>query len=274
MRALLLTCATVIVLADASAASAQTNDDWSGPYFGGRVGYSSNVEDEDETVLFDTDLDGTFGDTVMTTGGADAFSSGFCGGSAVGARQTSCADRSGTEWAVHAGYDIQFGSIVVGLVGEYGNADISDGVTAFSTTPAFYTLERTVDDTAAIRARAGFALGRTLVYGTGGLAYAKVRSRFTTSNGVNDFTTANDDDKAYGYRVGGGIERRFAPNFSLGLQYLYTDVEDEDFGVRAGGATVPVSNPFILVNPDGTDFRRSDDRLDWHNLSVTASFHF
>lgn len=274
MKALLLTCATVIVLTDASAASAQTNSDWSGPYFGGRLGYSSNVEDEGETVLFDTDLDGTFGDSVMTSGGADAFSPGFCGGSAVAANQTSCADRSGTEWSIHAGYDLQFGSIVVGLVGEYGRADIRDGVTAFSTSPAFYTLERNVDDTAAVRARAGFTFGKALVYATGGLAYAKVRSRFTTSNGVNDFTTSDDNNNAYGYRVGGGIERRFTPNFSLGLQYLYTDVEDEDFTVRAAGATVPVSNPFILVNPNGTDFRRSDDRLEWHNLSVTASFHF
>lgn len=274
MRALLLTCATVIVLADATAASAQTNDDWSGPYFGGRLGYSSNVEDKDETILFDTDLNGAFDDTVTTSGGADAFSSGFCGGSAVSARQTSCADRSGTEWSVHAGYDIRFGSIVVGIVGEYGNADIRDGVTAFSTTPAFYTLQRNVDDTAAIRARAGLLLGNTLVYGTGGLAYAKVRSRFTTSNGINDFTSIDDNNKAYGYRVGGGIERRFGPNFGLGLQYLYTDVEDEDFRVRAGGVRAPISNPFILTNPDGTDFRRSDDRMDWHNLSVVASFHF
>ncbi len=266
--------AVAMMLTDASAVSAQTVDSWTGPYVGGRLGYSMNVEDEDETVVFDTNLDGAFDDQVTTAGGSDAFSSGFCGGAVVSAQQSVCQDRDGTEWSAHAGYDLQFGSIVVGLVAEYGQTDIRDSVTAFSTTPAFYTLERDVDETAAIRARAGFSLGRTLVYGTGGFAYAKVESRFNTSNGVNTFTSTNEDNDAYGYRVGGGIDRLVGSNFSIGLQYLYTSVKDDDFVVRASGDSVPVSNPFILNNADGTDFRRTDDRLDWHNLSVTASLRF
>lgn len=275
VKAILLISATAIILADASAAMAQDADDWTGPYVGGRLGYSSNVEDEDETILFDTDLDGEFGDTVSTASGANAFSPGFCGGTAVSATQTDCADRGGTEWAVHAGYDSQFGrNLVVGIVAEYGDAEIRDGVTAFSTTPAFYSMEREVDDLAAFRGRLGFALDRTLVYGTGGVVYAKVRSRFTTSNGVNSFVSTTGNDDSFGYRAGGGIEHRFEGGLALGLQYLYTSVEDDEFTTRAGGANVPVSNPFIRVNAGGTDFRRSDDRLDWHNVSVTASLRF
>lgn len=275
MRAMYLIGAATILLANAEAALAQESADWTGPYVGGRVGFSSNVEDEDETILFDTNLDGSFGDTVQTSRGADAFSPGFCGGTAVAGTQTQCSDRGGTEWAVHAGYDTQFGrNIVVGIVADYGQADIRDGVTAFSTTPAFYSIERRVDDIASFRGRLGFAFDRTLVYGTGGVVYAKVENRFTTSNGVNTFTSSDDDDDTYGYRAGGGIEHRFEGGLALGVQYLYTNLEDEDYTVRAGGATVPVTNPFILVNPNGTDFRRSDDRLDWHNVSVTASYRF
>lgn len=250
--------------------------DWTGLYFGGRLGYSTQPNDSNETVLFDTDLDGTFGDTVNTSAGADAFSTGFCGGAASTATATNCNDRDGTEWAVHAGYDLQFGSsFVVGVVGEYGRSTIIDSVSGFSTTPAFYTLTRRLRDTAAIRARAGFTLGRTLIYGTGGIAYGKVRNSFRTSNGVNTFTQTGDREDLWGYRAGGGVEQWISDNFSIGAQYLYTSLKDDsDFTVRAGGDNVPVSNPFILGNPDGTDFRRSSNRFNSHNLSVVASFRF
>lgn len=274
MKPYLLACAT-LMLAAPLPASAQSAD-WTGFYVGGRLGYTSQPEDKDETVLFDTDLDGTFDDTVTTTRGADAFSPGFCGGAAPGARATNCSDRDGTEWAAHVGFDYQLGGLfVVGIVGEYGRAYIEDSVSAFSTTPAFYTLTRRLRDNAAIRARAGFALGDTLLYGTGGVAYGKIRNSFATSNGVNTFTETGNSSDAWGYRVGGGVEHLFSERFSLGVQYLYTSLKDDEaFIVRAGGANVPVSNPFILVNPNGTDFRRSGTRFNTNNLSVGASFRF
>lgn len=247
---------------------------WSGPYVGGRLGYTRQPNDRNETILFDNDLDGAFGDRVLTVSGADAFSPGFCGGRTSNPTATNCRDSDGTEWAVHLGYDMELGPLVVGIVGEYGRADIEDGVSAFSTTPAVYTFSRRLRDTAAIRARAGLAFGRTLAYGTGGFAYGKIRRDFTTSNGLNTFTESGDDEDSYGYRVGGGLEHRFDGGFSLGVQYLYTSLKDDDFTVRAAGTNLPVSNPFILRNSQGTDFQRSGRRFTSNNLSVVASFRF
>ncbi|MBB5730947.1 hypothetical protein FHS99_003455, partial [Sphingomonas prati] len=34
------------------------------------------------------------------------------------------------------------------------------------------------------------------------------------------------------------------------------------------------NNPFVLVNTDGTDFRRSGDRFNSHVAAVTANFRF
>ena len=248
--------------------------DWSGPYVGGRLGYTSQPNDKDETILFDTDLDGTFGDVVQTASGADAFARGFCGGAATDPRAVGCSDGDGTEWAVHAGYDMQFGPLVVGAVAEFGRSDIEDGVSAFSSTPAIYTFNRRLRNNGSVRARAGITLGNTLAYGTGGLAYGKIRRSFTTSNAVNTFEQSQDDGDSYGYRVGGGIEQRISTNFSIGVQYLYTSLKDEGFTVRAGGANVPVSNPFILRNKNGTDFQRTGERFNSSNLSVVASFRF
>lgn len=247
---------------------------WTGPYVGGHLGYSFQNDDDSETVLFDTNLDGDFGDTVTTAAGANAFSPGFCGGRALGGRpDAGCGDdRDGTDWAAHAGFDYQLGSIVVGVVGEYGRNNITDSVAAFSTTPASYTLTRRLRDNAALRARAGVALGDTLIYGTGGIAWGKIRNSFATTNVANTFTNTGNED-AWGYRAGGGVEQRVAPNFSIGLQYLYTSLKDDDFRVRAQGPA-PAANPFIRTNASGTDFARSGDRFNSHSAHVTASFRF
>ena len=44
--------------------------------------------------------------------------------------------------------------------------------------------------------------------------------------------------------------------------------------MRASRGTTPATNPFILVNANGTDFRRSDDRLDLDTLQLTLNFRF
>ena len=256
------------------AAAQEQGESWTGPYVGGRLGYAFQKDDGNETILFDTDLNGDFGDRVNTAAGANAFSPGFCGGAALdrGPAGGCRGDRDGTDWAVHAGYDLQLGGLVVGVVGDYGRTEISDSVAAFSTTPAFYTMTRRLRDNASIRARAGVALGDTLVYGTGGALWGKVRNSFATSNAANRFTNTGSED-GWGYRVGGGIEHRVSRNFSIGAQYLYASLGDDDFRVRAQGPA-PATNPFILNNASGTDFARSGDRFSWHSAHVTANFRF
>lgn len=257
-------------------ALAQESGDWSGFYAGGRIGYGFQPNDNDETILFDKNLDGNFDDTVTTVAGADAFSPGFCGGQTGSPRAADgCGgDFDGVEWAAHVGYDMQLGSsVVVGVVGDYGMSTVRDHVTAFSTTPAYYTMTRRLKDNASLRLRAGFAAGDTLFYGTGGVAWGKIKNSFRTSNGANAFS-GNGNKDAWGYRFGGGIEQKVAPNFSIGAQYLYTSLKDDDYRVRAARGTAPATNPFILTNADGTDFRRSGTRFNSHGVSVTANYRF
>jgi outer membrane immunogenic protein len=257
----------------AAPAAAQDTGNWTGPYVGGQLGYAFPSGDEKERIEFDTDLNGVFGDTVRTGTGADAFSPGFCGGAATSSANSNCTDDEGEiSGGIHAGYDFQFGSGVFGIVGEYGRTSVRDSVSAFSTTPASYTMTRELRDNASVRARFGYAAGETLFYGTGGIAWGRIRNSFTTSNTVNSFTQRGDDD-AWGYRVGGGIEHRFAGGFSVGLLYTYTSLDDDSARVRAGGPA-PATNPFIRTNAAGTDFRRTNERFDTHAAGVTASFRF
>jgi outer membrane immunogenic protein len=260
----------------ATPALAQDDDNWTGFYVGGHLGYGFQPNDDRETILFDTNLDGNFGDTVNTSGGANAFSPGFCGGAANGPTPADGCDddRDGIEGGVHVGSDWQASSgFVVGAVADYDRTRLRDSVSAFSTTPARYTMTRRLRDTASFRLRAGFATGRTLFYATGGFAYGSIRNSFSTSNTANSFT-GNGNEHGWGYVFGGGVEQRLGSHFSVGLQYLYRSIDAGDYVVRAGPGTAGPTNPFRIVNPNGTDFSRSGDRFTAHAVQVTASYRF
>lgn len=256
--------------------------DWTGPYIGGSLGYTwqpNTDRDTNERIVFDTNGDGTFGDTVSTLGGADAFSPGFCrgfaqGGSAAGGCR---GDRDGkVGWSVHAGYDMQMGSIVIGGVIEGGRSLVSNSVSGFSTTPAAYAMTRKLDWDAAARLRAGFAAPTgTLVYATGGVAYGKFENSFNTTNTFNTFTETDRKEDDWGWVVGGGLEQKVSDNFSIGVLYKYTRFNPNDYRVTAGQGTPPsVTNPFVITPSGSTTFARTNDRFVTQDVRVTASFRF
>lgn len=286
MKTLLSLSVGALAIAAASPAFAQSDDStqsWTGPYIGGSLGYGwqpNNKKDKNETVVFDTNLDGTYGDTVRTATGGNAFSPGFCRGRALGSLPSSCAgDQDGkVEWSVHAGYDVQMGNFVVGAVVEGGQSNIKNSVSAFSTTPANYVMTRELEWDGAARLRAGVAFGTgTLIYGTGGVAYAKIKNSFATTNGFNTFTETNRTDKDWGWTAGGGIEQKVSKNFSIGVLYKYTRFNDDGYTVNAGQGTPPsTTNPFVnpTTTAGSTNFQRTSDRFDSHSVRATASFRF
>ena len=214
---------------------------------------------------------------MRTAAGADAFSPGFCNGRYRGATQVlGCTnDRDNMSYYARIGADKQIGNWVIGAVVEGGKTDIKDYVTGFSTTPASYTFERSIDYQGSIRARAGYvAGGKGLIYGTFGGTYAKLDNRFYTTNGANSFT-ARDDDDTFGWQAGGGTEVMLGDSgFTVGLEYLYNRLNDDNYRIRVGQGTAPATNPFVLAPNTSTDLARSDARFAWHSLRVTAGYRF
>ena len=248
-------------------------EEFSGFYVGGSVGYSAQGNDIGESILFDAGRNGSYGDVIRTSAGADAFSPGFCNGAATSNLNDSCRnDKDGIEYHARVGFDSQMGKFVLGAVGEFGKSEISDSVSAFSTTPAFYTMTREIDWNAALRLRAGFVAGeKTLFYATGGGAYAKIDNRFTTGNTANSFVVSGKED-AWGWQAGGGVEQKIGSSFSIGVEYLYSRYDDDGARVNVGTGTAGATNPFVLAT--GADFRRSDNRFDFHAVRATAAFRF
>jgi opacity protein-like surface antigen len=265
-----------LVVTGAGAGAAQAQDaSWSGPYLGSYAGGSKHAKNKNETVLFDTNLDGVYGDTVRTSTGANAFSPGFCDGSAFGTTPaTGCfKDETGFEFGVRAGYDMQFGPFVVGALVEASRLDVDDHVTAFSTTPASYSLKRTLKRQGAVRARAGYAMGDTLFYGTGGASRGQIEHNYFSTNSVNQFPRSGKRWQN-GWQAGGGVEHRFFPNLTFGAEYIYTRYDDADGMTLRAVGPAPATNPFLLVNPAGTNFRRSQDKLNVHSVRITSAYRF
>jgi outer membrane immunogenic protein len=280
--ALLAGAAAIALAAPAMAQDVPADDrGFSGFYVGGSVGYDIQPNDVGETIEFDRNLDGRFGDTVRTAAGANAFSPGFCNGRGTAPTPaTPCRnDKDGLSYSARVGIDSQFdtglGGIVVGVVGEFGKSEINDSVTGYSTTPASYTFTRSVDWEASVRGRVGYAAGgKTLFYGTYGVGYANIDHRFATTNTANAFSERNDS-KRWGALAGGGVEQRIGRNFSVGMEYMFHHYDDNSYRVRATAGSAPATNPFILApNTTGTDFRRNYDVFRWHSLKATAAFRF
>lgn len=103
-----------------------------------------------------------------------------------------------------AGYDYDFGSFVLGAGVDYDFSEIELDSGAGQ-----------IDSVARLKLRGGYDAGQTLIYATGGAAFADA-----TIGG----TSFNDT----GYFVGGGIEFMATERFSVGGEVLYHAFDDFD----------------------------------------------
>ncbi len=135
-------------------------------------------------------------------------------------------------------------------------ADISDGTRGFVPGGAGYLAQANadIDWFSTLRGRVGYAAGPTLLYVTGGLAFADVDYSVSGTNGPTSFAMSNGSIET-GYTVGGGLEWAFAPNWSLKSEYLYVDLGDQ-----------------TVTSPGGT-FRSSTD-LDFHTVRAGLNYRF
>ncbi len=126
----------------------------------------------------------------------------------------------------HVGYNYQLGGLglglgtggfVVGIEGDVNGAsyDGTGGLLA----GVIQRHDNTEFD-GSIRGRVGVAFDRALLYGTGGVAFGSIRN--TASNlvtgGFDSATTGR-----VGWTVGGGVEYAIDNNWSVRVEYRYTD---------------------------------------------------
>ncbi|MEI9915769.1 MAG: outer membrane beta-barrel protein [Methylovirgula sp.] len=104
---------------------------------------------------------------------------------------------------------------VVGIEGDVNGADLT---AAASMERVLFCAERTQVD-ASIRGRIGVAFDRALIYGTGGAAFASIRHSVTDFTGFDESHTTG----RVGWTAGGGVEYAIDNNWSVRVEYRYTD---------------------------------------------------
>ena len=172
---------------------------WTGFYLGVNAGYGWN--DSDSITLSNG--------AVITS--VDDSEGGFVGGA-------------------QAGYNYQIGSFVVGVEGDIQYADFGG---ASYVIPGVGTFDDNSDDWfGTVRARAGVAFDRALIYATGGFAFADDRN---------------------GWTVGGGLEYAITNNLSAKVEGLYVNLDEQDY--TFGGATFQGGDADFGVVRAGLNFR-------------------
>ena len=89
-----------------------------------------------------------------------------------------------------------------------------------------------------LRARAGLAFDRFLIYGTGGLAFGEVKAKNT--DGTSDSATKT------GWTLGGGVEAAITDHMTARLEYRYTDLGTANLTTTGAGAVDSKSSAVLL----------------------------
>jgi opacity protein-like surface antigen len=116
----------------------------------------------------------------------------------------------------HAGYNWQFGSVVVGVEGDFDGADIKGTDSTNSATVK-------TNELASARVRAGYTvLPNLLAYGTAGAGWGH-STLAPVGGGVTDGISQ------FGWTAGAGLEYRFWGNFIARAEYLHYDFDKTTF---------------------------------------------
>jgi len=279
MKQILLASTVILFAASANAADipyvepvpevvpVEAVNDWSGFYIGGHVGYGwADFEFEDPAVsITGLPLGGLPGLTIGVPLERDFDGDGFLGGATVGA-------------------DAQFGSFVVGVLGDFSWTDISGDFR--STSSLLGGLITTSEGVSADlnwfgtgRGRLGWAFDRFLVYGTGGVAFGEVETAGDITVTLNTpvaapvalaTLTASGEETHVGWTAGAGVEGMLTEHFSAKLEYLYADLGEAH---HEGPATL--TSPLLGPLPPGVALEgQGEFAVDLHSVKLGLNYRF
>lgn len=165
----------------------------------------------------------------------------------------------------HAGYDVRFGNMLVGVGGEYSWSDMSGSSSAASPLIAGRVSHANseLDWIGTLTGRVGFVAGDWLFYGRAGWAWSALETAGPLVNAAGTVLVNNEaSTKLDGWTVGAGIEWALSKNWSVRAQYDYHDLN----------ATVTTRS--VNVRDGAVTFSRADTDVDVHTVKLGVSMRF
>jgi outer membrane immunogenic protein len=136
---------------------------------------------------------------------------------------TANTDVEGWLGGVTLGYNQQYGSLVLGVEGDFNALDVKgDDQIIFDD---HVWKPQWGDWLATVRGRIGIAFGGTMVYGTGGLAFAD-SNEYTIGNTPQE--GADGRGVRTGWVAGAGIEQKLSERVSAKIEWLHFDFDDSE----------------------------------------------
>lgn len=115
-------------------------------------------------------------------------------------------------------------NLVLGIEADIQGSGISDSGTFGNT-----NVENSLNWFGTVRGRIGYAMGPTLFYFTGGFAFGEVESKGRFLGGGNGFGVPFDvTETQTGYVLGGGVEYKFNPAWSVKGEYQFINLDASD----------------------------------------------
>jgi outer membrane immunogenic protein len=239
---------------------------WSGFYVGLNAGAAWGSNNNCPTMYNYTANTGVVGAVVTTY--------------APGCSKTSDAAFTG---GAQAGFNWQAGSFVFGVEGDvnylgdlgkngYANYALTSGGT---TTYYTWTGNDNGNLLGSLRARAGIAFDRALIYATGGMAFRNGNHdqavyASTTSGGVAAATyLGNTNSDNIGWALGGGLEWALTNNMSFKVEYLHSHFSSDNYLLTTTAATPYNTVAFAGDRNDKVDVVRAG--INWRFGGPTVS---
>ncbi len=148
----------------------------------------------------------------------------------LGPQSISVSSHSGFIGGGQIGYNIQAGAFVYGIEADIQYADIGSSVNWGPYGKLGLSTGSSGEYFGTVRPRLGYAIDRTLLFITGGLAYG----------GLNCSPVSGNATSNVGYALGGGVEYALTYNWTVKLEALYINL------TNGGNRTVYVTNGGIV----------------------------
>lgn len=226
---------------------------WSGFYAGVQAGVAKQRDNYSST---DADWDGSAWVSSAMEGVSNMSKSSFVGG-------------------VHAGFNHQIGTFVVGLEADVEGVSGKNSYSAFEAADSTYLYSETWSVTSqlkwqgSVRARAGVAVDRALIYVTGGVAAGQFSTVYSSVISSPASASHSFSDTRFGYTVGAGVQYALTDAWSVRAEYRYTD-----FGKLTHNAVPWIVGTTTTPQASSPYYTTEQHKLSSHAVRVGLSYSF